>query len=351
MSGTVTFHCPNCDAGLLFNAEKGNFACEFCLSEFTKEELDETASAKKSEEEGQKNEEYSSHLHAYHCQNCGAEVVCEEHTSATFCYYCHNPVVLLGEVSGELLPKKIIPFKFDREGAVEHFLTFAKKHKFVPDDYRDEKQLEKITGVYFPFWVTDADVSANYRTTAKRSRSWRQGDYIYTEVSHYNISRAGNIHFEDVVSSALTTEDSAMLEGIMPYPQGAHIDFDMAYLLGYFAKRRNAEKEAFYTSVRDKMTQGSTTLFRSTISGYSTIDSGECDLTVQKSDWSYTLMPVWMMTYKDKKGKTYLYAMNGYTGKIYGELPISWPKLLLLCGGVFLSIFLVIFLLMIGGIL
>ena len=351
MSGTVTYHCPNCDAGLLFNAEKANFGCEFCLSEFTKEEIDQTASAKKAEEEGRKNEEFASRLHGYHCQSCGAEVVCEEHTSATFCYYCHNPVVLVGEVSGELLPKKIIPFKIDREGAVSHFVEFAKKHKFVPNDYADEKQLDRITGVYYPFWVTDADVSASYHTKARRSRSWRQGDYIYTEVSHFNISRSGDIHFEDVVSSALTTEDKAMLEGVMPYPQGAHIDFDMAYLLGYFAKRRNAEKEEFYSSVREKMTSGSRTLFRQTVTGYSSVDSGDCHVDIRKSDWSYTLMPVWTMTYTDKKGKTYLYAMNGYTGKIYGELPISWAKLLTLCGGVFLGVFLFIFFLMLGGIL
>lgn len=351
MSGTVTFHCPNCDAGLLFNAEKGNFSCEFCLCEFSKEELDGTSSAKQAEEQLEKNEEYSSHLHAYHCQNCGAEVVCEENTSATFCYYCHNPVVLVGEVSGELLPKKIIPFKFDKKGAIERFLEFAKKHKFTPDDYRDEKQLDMITGVYFPFWVTDADVSASYRTKATRSRSWRQGDYIYTETSHFDISRAGDIHFEDVVSSALTTEDSAMLEGVMPYPQGAHIDFDMAYLLGYFAKRRNADKEAFYTSVREKMTDCSRTLFRGTISGYTTVSTGDCDLTINKSDWSYTLMPVWTLTYTNKKGKKFLYAMNGYTGKIYGELPISWVKLLILCGSIFAGVFLTLFLLMLGGIL
>ena len=351
MSGTVTYHCPNCDAGLLFNAEKANFGCEFCLSEFTKEEIDQTASAEKAQEAEQKNEEFTSRLHGYHCQSCGAEVVCEEHTSATFCYYCHNPVVLVGEVSGELLPKKIIPFKIDRAGAISHFIEFAKKHKFVPNDYSDEKQLDKITGVYYPFWVTDADVSARYRTKARRSRSWRKGDYIYTEVSHFDISRNGDIHFEDIVSSALTTEDKAMLEGVMPYPQGSHIDFDMAYLLGYFAKRRNAEKEAFYGSVREKMSDCSRTLFRQTVSGYSSVDMGECQVDIQKSDWSYTLMPVWTMTYTDKKGKTYLYAMNGYTGKIYGELPISWQKLLALCGGVFLGIFLFVFSLMLGGIL
>ena len=69
MSDTVTFHCPNCDAGLLFDAQKQKFACEFCLSDFTKEELDETASAEKAREQTEKNEEYDSHLHAYHCDS------------------------------------------------------------------------------------------------------------------------------------------------------------------------------------------------------------------------------------------------------------------------------------------
>ena len=40
-------------------------------------------------------------------------------------------------------------------------------------------------------------------------------------------------------------------------------------------------------------------------------------------------MPIWILTYKNKKGKVYTYAMNGHTGKIYGELPISKWKLAL----------------------
>ena len=31
---------------------------------------------------------------------CGAEVVTDATTAATFCYYCHNPVVLSGKLSG-----------------------------------------------------------------------------------------------------------------------------------------------------------------------------------------------------------------------------------------------------------
>ena len=49
MNATVTYKCPNCDAGLIFNAEEQGFSCEFCLSHFTKEEIENTASAERAE--------------------------------------------------------------------------------------------------------------------------------------------------------------------------------------------------------------------------------------------------------------------------------------------------------------
>ena len=36
-------------------------------------------------------------------------------------------------------------------------------------------------------------------------------------------------------------------------------------------------------------------------------------------------MPVWMVTAK-YKGKNYLFAVNGQTGKMVGDLPVSWGK-------------------------
>jgi hypothetical protein len=48
-------------------------------------------------------------------------------------------------------------------------------------------------------------------------------------------------------------------------------------------------------------------------------------------------MPIWMLNYVTPK-KIYKYAMNGYTGKIYGELPISIKKLLITCGAILTSV-------------
>ena len=83
------------------------------------------------------------------------------------------------------------------------------------------------------------------------------------------------------------------------------------------------------------------TLLSNTVRGYSSFDTPRVGIRIKSSNWSYALLPIWILTYRKKgrkKDKIYTYAMNGYTGKIYGELPLSIPKLALLFGGVAIAL-------------
>ena len=330
MDSTVTYKCPNCDAGLLFDAEKQSFVCEFCLSSFTEAELDDSV-AKENSEKREEEREFSEGINEYHCLSCGAEVITDKSTVADFCYYCHNPIVLSGKMSGAKKPTKIVPFKFDRQEAKDIFLRYAKKKWFVPNDYFSPEQSDKIKGIYYPFWVTDADSYSSFDAIGDKVRTWRQGDYRYTETSRFKIRRAGKIHFEDITTSALSGEDKAMIEGILPYELNEHQDFKMPYLQGFSAKVRDVERESLSGEIRDKMSGYADSLFGDTAFGYTSIHDRELDLNITDSHWEYTLMPIWVLNYK-RKDKNYTYAMNGSTGKIYGELPVSIPKLCLLFG-------------------
>lgn len=349
METIITYKCPNCEAGLLFDATEQSFNCEFCLSKFTKDELDATLSAQKAEEKAKSNDEFRSEINEYICMNCGAEVIAEKNTAADFCYYCHNPIVLVDKVSGEYKPTKIIPFKFNKEEAKNTFLRFAKKKWFVPKEYFSEGSVEKITGVYYPFWVTDADTDSEIKAIGKNIRTWRSGDYRYTETTTYGVYRRGDIHFEDITTSAISNEDKKMLEGILPFPIEDYKDFSMPYLQGYLAKKRDIEREAISSEVKERMNSYAKTILSRT-AHYDNLDVTHLDVGIIKSHWEYSLLPLWILTYKKKhkrnkdKDKTYIYAMNGSTGKVYGELPVSIPKLALAALGAFLGAGLVSFL-------
>jgi DNA-directed RNA polymerase subunit RPC12/RpoP len=340
-TAAVTYQCPNCSAGLSFDPQKQKFCCEFCLSEFTNAELEATESARLAEEAAAAaaeaaaeaaeipDEDYCAQMTEYHCASCGADVTCDENTAATHCPYCHNPIILGGRLAGQMRPHKVIPFRFDHESASAEFLKFAKKKWFLPRDFTSTAQLERITGIYYPFWVTDADTTASMSARATRVRSWRVGDYRYTETSKFHIYRSGDIHFEDIVTPAITEEDRDMLDGILPYPSDSLQDFSMAYLSGFLAKKRNIDKEAVREAVRRRMQSYSETLLRNTIGGYTTVIPNPPRLLTGRIHWDYTLMPIWLLNY-NRGGKTYTFAMNGYTGKVYGRVPVSAGKLAIL---------------------
>ena len=186
--------------------------------------------------------------------------------------------------------------------------------------------------------MTDADTDARVAGSATKVRTWSDSRYRYTETSHFGISRAGNIHFEDITTSAFSQADKQMLEGILPYPSDALEPFSMPYLSGFLAKKRDIERQSLTDEVRSRMYLYAEQLLRATVQGYTTVNLRECGLNIRKSHWEYTLMPIWLLIYKGKK-RDYTYAMNGCTGKIYGELPVSRYKLLALFGGVFAALF------------
>ena len=52
------------------------------------------------------------------------------------------------------MPDFVLPFKISKEQAIEKFLSFARKKRFIPKDFFEKNQVQKMTGVYFPYWIT-----------------------------------------------------------------------------------------------------------------------------------------------------------------------------------------------------
>lgn len=350
MNTSATYKCPNCGAGMTFNADKQLFICDFCNSFFTESELKEANESqerkfKEAEHDTDRknaekdaaaaNEEFNEHMNEYVCDNCGARVIADENTAASFCYYCHNPVTLVGKLSGKFKPDRIIPFKYGKKEAEEKFLNFASKKKFVLREFFAKAQVEKISGVYYPFWITDANVAAEINANATRRDSWIAGNMRHVRTTYYDVFRAGDIHFEDITTSASKNEDKYLIEGILPFPSEALKPFSAPYLSGFTAKKRDLSSLDLADEVRCKMLKYSTEILEADANRqhYNTFTLSHADVSIKNSKWEYGLCPVWILTYRKrgkKKDKVYTYGMNGHTGKVYGELPVSVPKLALL---------------------
>lgn len=324
--------CPNCGGGLKFNPELQKSKCEYCLSEFTSKELDKLV------EDFQYERSEHGHLMGYICNSCGAEVVTEETTSATFCYYCHNPVLLTERLTGEFKPTKIIPFAYDKDKAVSSFLSWAKSKKYVPKDFYSDSQLEKITGIYIPYWMADVEADVNYSGKGVNLRVWRTGNTEYTEHKEYRIDRRGTIDVNNIHELAMRKIDKALIDSISPYDESKAVDFSISYLSGFFAEKYDIQKDEVKLSIEDRAKNYVSNLMQDSIGNYNKIYMENTDMDLSIKGWNYTLLPAWILTYM-YNGKTYIYAVNGQTGKSFGELPVDNKKLGITSGMIAAAVF------------
>lgn len=375
---TMEYKCPKCGAPISFNPDKQLFSCEYCGADTTVEEIQklyaqqeqtETVNereVKHSEQEQQKaqakGEEFDEDaIVSYVCPSCGAEVITAASTAATECYYCQNPVVLGSRLSGEYRPDFVIPFTLNKDKAVDAFMKFCGKKKFLPAGFANKTQVEKMQGVYFPYYYVDEQMQASMTATGKKVRHWTSGNRRYTETSTYRLFRTGDIEIRNVFEEALRDKDSdkkvqpgqpmsnrqqnaqqamsyldqykaskrhEMLQCVHPFDVSKAQPFSMSYLSGFKAEKREIGRQDIEGDIARRMDEYAKSLLEDTMTGYEGVSSESYNDRTLNQIWRYTLLPVWIVTYK-YKGEILPFAINGQTGKIYGKLPVAGGKLLL----------------------
>ncbi len=342
----MSYKCPNCGGGLTFDPAKQKVVCEYCLSEFTEEEMEAAEAGEASESENTE-EHTMGEAVAYMCPSCGAEIVTDETTAATFCYYCHNPIVLSGRVSGENLPDHVLPFAIDKKQAEEMFLSWISKKKFVPHSFYDKSQLEKLSGVYFPYLLYNCQVDGRIQAEAEKQRTWTTGNTRFTEHKQYRVQREGTLDVKNLTRNALSKSNKELVEGVLPFETDAMIPFQTGYLSGFMAEKRDMDSDGFTPEAEEEVKNYTIQNLTATMNEYSSVRVQNSETRIRNAKWQYALLPVWVMTYRHKnQGKTYYFAMNGQTGKICGKLPVDTGKLAGLFAGIFFPLFAF---LMIGG--
>ena len=351
-AATSTVKCPACGAGIAFDPGLGQYRCDFCRSQFTQDEMNaltakRNASQRRTEtiqREGPGSRVDEDHVHGYHCQSCGAEVVTTDTTTATFCYYCHNPVIITGRLRGGFLPDQMIPFAVSREQAEQNFLAWAGSKSLVPNDFATQSTLEKMTGLYLPYWYADAKADIDYEGRSDSTRSWRSGNTQYTETTTRMHLRRGEIELNDVGLVAFSKFDEDLLNGISPYSMDEAQPFAMPMLSGFFAEQFDRDRETMTEPMNRQSGFYANQSLNQSLQQFGVRDIRR-DITVHLGPMLYTLLPTWVLTYI-YRGHTYVYAMNAQTGKTYGELPLDHGKLAVRAG-IVAAVILV--LLLVGG--
>ena len=338
---TVIYKCKNCGGPVKYSATLGKFNCEYCNTVYSEDEV--KALTLLSEREDVVVDAVNGDYVEYHCPSCGANIVTDETTVATNCYYCNNPIVMSGKLESSQMPTKVIPFRVDKKKALESFESWIKTKKFVPKSFFNDKQeIEEINGVYFPYWLYNTNVLVDIDREGSRTYTRTEGDYRVTYRKDFRIVRKGDIDVKNLPKLALAKSNKVLVESVYPFDFNNAINFDSSYLSGFVAEKKDIEKEALMNSIEDDVYKYSTKVVRDSMTGES-VNVVNNDFTIGQGSFEYAMLPVWAISYNDRdSNKHFFFSVNGQTGKVVGKLPIDNAKLYLSGLMAILPLFLII---------
>lgn len=323
---TTILRCPACGSQLQFNALTQNWVCDSCGNTYNEKDVAQitTDSNLDTKTHGQDIDNQPA-LNLFRCQSCGAEMVSDENTTATFCVYCGNPGIMKSRLEGKYRPDKIIPFKKTKEDAIEAYNKCRLGKPFAPPEFGKPENIEKISGIYIPFWLYDGLSRAYVSGTSTEYTSWSKGDYRYTRTDTYHVERLANMGFKNVPADASVKFDDATMDSIEPYDFNELQKFNYSYLSGFLAEKFDVTAADDQSRAQSRMENSIMASIRNTIKG--SFSSAEENKTTVFDKVQYALLPVWMLnTIID--GKTYTFAMNGQTGRLVGNIPTSAKQIL-----------------------
>ncbi|MGM9566968.1 MAG: hypothetical protein ACI3W6_02155 [Clostridia bacterium] len=129
--------------------------------------------------------------------------------------------------------------------------------------------------------------------------------------------------FERIPADASSKMPDDYMDSIEPFDYSELRPFSMAYLPGYLADKYDVsmEESSHRAGERAKNT-AEELLRRDAAAGYMSCTPVSRNVQIHRGRVQYALLPVWLLTTK-WNGENFLFAMNGQTGKLIGDLPVS----------------------------
>lgn len=351
---TRSYVCPSCGAPMEFSSELQKMHCSHCGNTMTVNDMEDYYREldRQYDNENENSEEDNVYgefqensgtgdFNVYRCQGCGAEILTDEHTAATFCGFCGRPSMMQDRLTGQLLPSVVIPFKIKKDGATEMYTAWSKKGILTPSDLKSQATIEKITGMYVPFWLYDYNAGIQLSAKCTRTRRERRGSYEYIHTDHFMVERDIETEYLKIPVDASEKMPDDIMDKLEPFVYNDMTEFEMAFLSGYYAEKYNYDSNQMAARAENRVRQYIYDAAMNTIQGYDGISVVNRHTRLGRRCVRYALLPVWMLNYK-YKNKEYMFALNGQTGKIVADRPISSAKMAGWFSGILLGTFAVL---------
>lgn len=278
----------------------------------------------------------------FRCDACGAELTEQIDQRSIVCPFCESTyVVELPDGGGRQRPEFVIGFAITPEQARERFMAWLGNHGwFRPKDLRSALQTDRLKGVYLPFWrfalLAESKWRAQigeywYRTETYTTRDAKGNTVTRTrrvrETEWWPLAGRHHKYHSGYLVSGSKGLPQHEAQQIMPFNLPALKRFEPYYLAGWLCEEYSVTHDEALRIAYDEFHRREQQYIAAFLPG-DTYAELEVQTHFSNESSDLCLLPVYMLTYR-YGGKQYRCLMNGQTGRMAGERPVSWSRVAL----------------------
>ena len=272
------------------------------------------------------------------CQSCQAISVFVNAQVADRCSFCGSPAIVSHEAMRDAItPQSVLPFKHDHTQVRDILRAWYGKRWFAPSRLKRAAATDTLKGIYLPYWTFDARAFSRWSAEA--------GHYYYTteqvrgtdgrletrQVQHVRwIPAAGELEhfFDDELVPGTVGIHPKLLRRIEPFPTTTDLKpYSPDYVRGWTVERYQVDLREATTQGRRQMQHEMEAMCARQVPG-NTYRNLMVDTQFTGCTFKHVLVPVWLVRYTYGH-RVFQVVVNGYTGRVAGERPYSWVKIVL----------------------
>jgi hypothetical protein len=275
---------------------------------------------------------------AVRCESCRAISMFDPEHAAQRCDFCGSPAIVPADhLNDAITPESLLPAAVPEPRVRDQLREWYRSRWFAPNKLKRSALTDTLRGIYLPYWTFDAHVDAAwtaqsgyyyYETERVRGADGKTQTRQVRKIRWRPSSGALSHFFDDDLVPGTTGVHTALLRKVEPFPTLEDLKpYDPAYVRGWTVERYQLDLRQACATSQEQMDAVIHQLCARDVPG-DTHRNLEVASTYRGRTFKHILVPVWLVSYTYGP-KSFQVVVNGYTGKMAGEHPLSWIKITL----------------------
>jgi DNA-directed RNA polymerase subunit RPC12/RpoP len=291
----------------------------------------------------------------FRCQQCGAEVATDPNQRSYVCPFCDSTYVLeySPDQTGRQTPEFVIGFALTPDQAQDAFKQWLKQRTwFRPGDLAAASVADKLKGIYLPFWsftmLAESQWSAQIGEHWYRTETYTETDSKGNTTTHTRqvqetewwplAGRHHRFYSGYLVSGSKGLPQKESLR-IQPFQLPGLKRYEPYFLAGWLAEEYSVARDEALAMCQTEFQRQEHVNIGKFLPG-DTHNGVKLHTEFSHVNSDLCLLPIYILSYR-YRDKIYRYLLNGQTGKMAGDKPLSAKRIALFVAAIVLFILLI----------